>query len=354
MPEPSYSKATSQSSRRLSIISNSGSATSEAPLPNGHNRVPSYSQRPGTSQTVRPDSSMSSRGHSIPPVVVKKTRAPAQPRGEAPKTSRVRKKSPLNDNSAASSSSISTAVPQLTSNDVVLPSTEASSSQTSEIDNLTSGMRKIKLNLTTKAQREAKEQTKQAAKPATKPVAIKPAKPRPAAKPITETRIIPPVAPPATSNGFVPDPQLQSSKILPPMPTTPQPSLPSHLQQAVQVPLPASSPPAAPSHPILEQGPPVSKPAPQPIPHPAPSSDVFIPYQPEGPQPEPMIQQEPLKWLPPNTTTTPSPMKRGELPVFTSTGAIPFGLPRVNGEVKKEENKGKDVDIWEVPETPKK
>jgi histone deacetylase HOS3 len=47
-------------------------------------------------------------------------------------------------------------------------------------------------------------------------------------------------------------------------------------------------------------------------------------------------------------------MKRGELPVFTSTGAIPFGLPRVNGEVKKEENKGKDVDIWEVPETPKK
>jgi histone deacetylase HOS3 len=65
-----------------------------------------------------------------------------------------------------------------------------------------------------------------------------------------------------------------------------------------------------------------------------------------------MIQQEPLKWLPPNTST-PSPMKRGDLPVFTSTSTIPFGLSKVNGEVKKDENKG-DVDIWEVPETPKK
>jgi len=53
-------------------------------------------------------------------------------------------------------------------------------------------------------------------------------------------------------------------------------------------------------------------------------------------------------------------MKRGDLPVFTSTGAIPFGLPKVNGEAKKEENvkpeenREKNVDIWEIPETPKK
>jgi histone deacetylase HOS3 len=360
MPEPSYSKPTNQSSRRLSLISNSGSATSEAPLPNGHNRVPSYSQRPGTSQTVRPDSSMSSRGHSIPPVVVKKTRAPAQPRAEAPKTSRIRKKSPLNEAGTAPSANTSTAVPQLASSDVVLPSTETTCFQTSDIDNLTSGMKKIKLNLTTKAQREAKEQAKQAAKPPTEPVAIKPAKPRPAGKPMTETRIVPPVAPAAAtmSNGYAPDPQPQPSEILPPIPTTPQPSLPSHLpthlQQAAEVPLPPSSPATAQSYPQLKQGSPISRPAPQPVPRPAPSSDVFIPYQPEGPQPESMIQQEPLKWLLPNTTTTPSPMKRGELPVFTSTDAIPFGFPRVNGEVEKEESKGKDVDIWEVPETPKK
>jgi histone deacetylase HOS3 len=47
-------------------------------------------------------------------------------------------------------------------------------------------------------------------------------------------------------------------------------------------------------------------------------------------------------------------MKRADLPVFTSTSTIPFGLPWVNGEVKKEESREKEVDIWEVPETPKK
>jgi histone deacetylase HOS3 len=290
---------------------------------------------------------MSSRGHSIPPVVVKKTRAPAQPRTEA-KTSRVRKKSPLNEGGAVASGSTSTAVPQLASSDVVLPSTETSSSQTSDIDNLTSGMKKIKLSLTTKAQREAKEQAKQAAKPTSKPVAIKP-RPRP-----TETRVVPPVASMTNGTSSV-VPQPQPASILPPVPVTPQQSLPSHFPthlQAAEVPLPASSP-LAPSYPELEQGPPISKPAPPPHSNPAPNSELFVHYQPEGPQPESMIQQEPLKWLPPNTST-PSPMKRGDLPVFTSTSAIPFGLPRVNGEAKKEENKEKDVDIWEIPETPKK
>lgn len=288
---------------------------------------------------------MSSRGHSIPPVVVKKTRAPAQPRAEA-KTSRVRKKSPLNEGGADGSGSTSTAVPQLTSNDVVLPSTETSSSHTSDIDNLTSGMKKIKLNLTTKAQREAKEQAKQAARPASKPVAIKP-KPR-----TTETRILPPVAQPASTNGAsAAAPVPQTSEMLPPMPATPRHYLPAHIQQAAEIPLPASSPPG-PSYSELE-GPPISNPGPQPVLQPAPKSELFVHYQPEGPQPESMIQQEPLKWLPPNTST-PSPMKRGDLPVFTSTSAIPFGQPNVNGEVKKHENKEKHVDIWEIPETPKK
>lgn len=361
MPEPSYSKPTNQSSRRLSLISNSGSTTSEAPATNGHRRVPSYGQRPATSQTNRPESAMSSRGHSIPPVVVKKTRAPAQPRAET-KASRVRKKSPLNEGSSDASGSTSTAVPELTSSDVVLPSTETSSSPTPDIDNLTSGMKKIKLNLTTKAQREAKEQTKQAAKLASKP-AVKPAT-KPAPKPVaikpklTETRIIPPAAqPPSMVNGnsmAVSRPPAPASEILPTMPATPQhtlsSNLPAHLRQAAEIPLPASSPPA-PSYPELKQGPLIPKAAPPPASNVVSKSELFVPYQPEGPQPVSMIQQEPLEWLPPNTST-PTPMKRGDLPVFTSTGAIPFGLPRVNNEVKKEEPREKEVDIWEVPETP--
>jgi len=59
-------------------------------------------------------------------------------------------------------------------------------------------------------------------------------------------------------------------------------------------------------------------------------------------------------------------MKKGEFPVFTSTSAIPFGISnhvgaggqKENGDaknVKMEENsKRKEIDIWEVPETPQK
>ena len=155
--------------------------------------------RPGSSQSIRPDSSMSSRGHSIPPVVVKKTRVPAQPRTEAPKPPRVRKKSPLNDSSTSATASTreSTMEPPSRSSSVVLPSIESSNSQTSDIDSLTAGMKKVKLNLTTKAQREAKEQAKQTSrapsvKPATKPAA-KPAKPRSADNISSRGAILPPV-----------------------------------------------------------------------------------------------------------------------------------------------------------------
>jgi hypothetical protein len=52
---------------------------------------------------------------------------------------------------------------------------------------------------------------------------------------------------------------------------------------------------------------------------------------------------------------TPSPIKKAELPVFTSTGAIPFAVPKTNGAAKqvKKEEEVKAVDIWDVPETPR-
>jgi histone deacetylase HOS3 len=332
---------------------------------------------------------MSSRSHSIPPVIVKKTRAPAQPRAEAPKVPRVRKKSPLNDSSTSATASTreSTIEPPSRSSSVVLPSIESSNSQTSDIDNLAAGMKKVKLNLTTKAQREAKEQAKQASrapsvKPATKPAA-KSTKPRPGDNISSRGAILPPVpySKVLTSNGAStasgPQPQQET---LPAIPSTPQqPSLPSHLPfhlHAADVPLPASSCPAPIPYqqaPTLQQGPPLSlcHPVPQTQTQPATTSatsgtgtDVFIPYQPEGPQQETnAIKQEPLKWLPPNTATpSGTPMKRADLPVWSATGVIPFG--KVVGEVKREdagvggvikEEKGKDkeVDIWEVPETPR-
>jgi hypothetical protein len=54
-------------------------------------------------------------------------------------------------------------------------------------------------------------------------------------------------------------------------------------------------------------------------------------------------------------------MKRADLPVWSATGMIPFAGPKPNGEVKREnwgvkqedKEKAKEVDIWEVPETPR-
>ncbi|KAK5013758.1 histone deacetylase, partial [Cryomyces antarcticus] len=61
------------------------------------------------------------------------------------------------------------------------------------------------------------------------------------------------------------------------------------------------------------------------------------------------------------TSLSPSRMRRGDLPVFTSSGAIPFGsVPHGNGvstsmhpdAAPKEGSDAAEVDIWEVPDTP--
>lgn len=230
------------------------------------------------------------------------------------------------------------------------------------MDSLTSGMKRIKLNLTTKAQREAKEQGKTTAK-APKSATTKTAKTRPILPP--QKAPVPPSAETLASNGntslvdtnpknLMPipppneEPTTNGTSVQHPveaaMPSAPQRNLqhvfPAPFRQPINVPLPASSPPASPMTPAQQ---------PQ-----ATGPDVFVPYQPEGPPPNAVSQQEPVRWLPPNTITTPSPMKRGDLPVFTSTSAIPFGTnPKFKkDEVKKE--KERDDSIWEVPESPMK
>ncbi|KAG4431031.1 hypothetical protein IFR05_013489 [Cadophora sp. M221] len=386
-PMPDYAKTTA-SSRRLSLSSNAGSVTSEAPPRQNGYRVPSNGPRPGTSQSVRPESSMSVRGQSIPPIAVKKTRAPAQARPEA-KTSRVRRKSPLNDGGLSASTDASVKPPSRSSS-AVLPTTETSTSasQTSDIDSLTSGMKKVKISLTTKAQRDAKAAAKIAA---AKPAATKATRPQPARK---ASAILPPArlhTPVSETNGNA-IPAKQEPEMLPTMPSTPQPSIPTHLQRPNDIPLPAGSPPQPISH-TTER---TSLPSEEPKSHPprlvkstpppsASTSDVFIPYQPEGPTPTLVTSaQEPLRWLEPNTNT-PSPMKAGvkksDLPVWTATSAIPFGVaPRplvkgnevlrgdgeVNGSVDQglvngsgngdgkmsEPRSEKEVDIRAVPESP--
>ena len=92
--------------------------------------------------------------------------------------------------------------------------------------------------------------------------------------------------------------------------------------------------------------------------------DVFISYQPEGPTPEAIPQKEPLQWLPPNSST-PMAARTADLPVFTSTSTIPFA-PRpgsagsTGGSMvqtptsvsPRKSGRPADQPIWEVPESP--
>ncbi|TAQ91608.1 hypothetical protein B7494_g126 [Chlorociboria aeruginascens] len=352
-PAPTYSNPTTQSSRRLSLASTTGSVNSDrTSRANGHSRVPSNGeasmQRPGSSQSIRPDSSMSSRGHSIPPITVKKTRAPSQPRNDPSKPSRIRRKSPLSER-AVSSTTDGHTDPQSRSNSLTAPDPTPN---TSDMDSLTAGMKKIKINLTTKAQREAREKEKTMPKETTtttttlKPAAIKSAA-RPTKKPADN---IP--APP--SSNMLPPATEQPIQTLPPHPSTPKvpllPLIPTQLHEPTQVPLPASSPLA-----------PTFQPPPAPVQQ-APTnsmSNIFIPYQPEGPPPSTQTQHAQLHWLPPNAAT-PTPVRQS-LPVFTSTSAIPFGINSgMNQDVPivKEEEKSSVTrmqnDVWEVPEAPQK
>ena len=368
-PEPSYIQPTSQSSRRLSVASNSGSGISEGPTsrPNGHNRLPSngttMSARPVTSQSARPDSSMSSRGHSIPPVVVKKTRAPAKSR-EPSKASQTHRKSPPNESRAQSEEQHAPILPPSRSSSV-LPLIETSTSQNSDVDNLTSGMKKIKLNLTTKAQRDAREQAKAAINA---PLLKGPPKTssQKATQPVSNEHptndnlgnrmnsVQEPLTPPLLEAASLPEVRPLEIDI-PISPTTlarPPSEAPFQIEEATRLPLPAS-PPVPPS--FTQSA----------VPQTAAGADVFVPYQPEGPPPNSMQQQEPIRWLPPNTAT-PTPMKRGDLPVFTATSTIPFGLPAKSSpdgatvpKPNENSNSAKDPEkydhsIWEVPETPHK
>ncbi|EPE37077.1 Arginase/deacetylase [Glarea lozoyensis ATCC 20868] len=378
-PLPSYSRPTSQSARRLSLVSN-GSMTSDTSsrIPRApSNGVPSVYPRPDTSQSIRPESSMSSRGHSIPPVVVKKTRAPAQPRAEPAKSSRIRRTSPLNGlASSIEQDESDPAAPKSHGNGV----TAHSAAQPSAMDSLTSGMQKVKISLTTKAQREAKEgkavkEPKELVKRApktTKRAPAKASKPQSIEIPAQAAQSAQSAQPqaPAVSTPVIKHedqetlPDLNSiPEPSPKLPSTPlaslRPHFPIHVPQPSDIPLPASSPAGQLSSIPSLTSPSTSLPTSS-VTTPDQGTNIFIPYQPEGPTPDAIPRNQAIHFLPPNTNT-PSPMKRADLPVFTSTSRIQFApnpnVPMPVPETKEErveEVEGKDVDMWEVPETPEK
>lgn len=173
------------------------------------------------------------------------------------------------------------------------------------MDGITSGLKKIKITLLTKEQKEAREKAEKAK---TGVAAVKDGGKGPSVATPTEER-----QPPVLVMGSAPE-RIQSS-------SSPAKKVIKKEKDVTPAPSPtiahANQPPAL--SPANSYGSPATIP-PGPL-----TPDVFVPFQPEGPSPKavPQQHQPALQWLPPNAGT-PSPMKRQELPVFTSTSAIPF------------------------------
>ncbi|ROW09519.1 hypothetical protein VMCG_02287 [Cytospora schulzeri] len=298
----------------------------------------SMSERPMTSMTERPESSMSVMTTAGGPLAVKKTRAANANKKPAPKAPRAKKPAGTAPKNGSTSSS---------------PNRTAPASQTTvdksgdDLDKLASGIKKI--TLVTKQQKEAR------------------AKRETTASETARNTPLPPSTPEPTRRQPNPPQEIMSQATLP-----------------QEIPLPASR-----ADTVMGPPPPVPSLA---------TPDDFIPYQPEGPAPTTVSPQEPLKWLPPNTSTpspvkrqpdfafiTPSPtrqagpnmtspspmtqvdsggmvspslMKRADLPIFTATSQIPFAPRTPSGQTPapmsptaKAETIQDDA-IWEVPETP--
>ncbi|ERT02547.1 histone deacetylase HOS3 [Sporothrix schenckii 1099-18] len=300
----------------------------------------SVSTRPttahGSSTTAtQPDSSMSGA-----PLSVRKARTTTAT-GKTP-----RKK-------AAASTTAKPAYSRKTSTSSTNTTTTTSTAPANdEIDKLTSGMRKIKINVVTTAQKEAREKAKRGAAETDKQAsssqttsqtvssressadlpAAAAATPlhRKVADTASASTAAPPSTPLAQTIGAAPALRLTEAVDLegPPLSVDTAMAGSSIAGSDDHSPLLTPSTEGGLGGDPMASFPGVSLPAPAPA--------VFIPYQPDGTPQPPRVPSlsataAPLQWLPPNevntpgtVAATPSPMKRADLPVFTATSAIPF------------------------------
>ncbi|CAK7199731.1 histone deacetylase [Sporothrix eucalyptigena] len=345
-----------------------------------------------SSTAARPGSSMSVASGSAAPTT---TAAPlsvrkARPTGAAATTGKTPRKK------AATSTATATAQPKGTPKPTYSRKTSSSSAATAastapsndDLDKLASGMRKIKINVVTAAQKEAREKAKREAEkqkeqfgaprqqprqqqPPSLAVATASSSPDPEVRtPTTETMSTGPSLALASSRESsaewdepvaatpLPKPVINASAQLPstPLAQTIGAAAPElRLTEAVEPAPAASSIASSDDHsPLLTPsteggGDPLAAHFSAAAGSAAPT--VFIPYQPDGLTASPVAQQHQLaappaaslQWLPPNEVNTPmvsptapvpsmaaptpSPMKRADLPVFTSTSTIPFFAP---------------------------
>jgi histone deacetylase HOS3 len=342
-----------QSCRRLSAASTIVSTAAMDAVPPAPRTAPIRSSSKAD-VTVRPESSTSVRTANSNALNVKKTRAPAkkEPVSRVPK---VAKKLPGATNGAATQP-----VPAEGSS-----SAPASAEKTGdEVDKLTNEMRKIKITVINRAQREARERERLAREKLSKEETISVAPPPAVCKPPPPESTF---SPTAAEQYPSPSPSLAPSASSPP----PQSVLPSQHPSTPslelnQPPSFLTTPPPttvntdtdADSRRVMSPPPPSQQQHGQDIPSSSSPArggndktvDVFVPYQPEGPAPEtlPLPAQQPLQWMPPSLsgagTPVVSPVKRDDLPVFSSTGVIPFA-PSPAKATARDGTQGREKDL---------
>ena len=202
------------------------------------------------------------------------------------------------------------------------------------MDQITSGMKKIKINLVTQSQKEARERAQLETQRSSADSVAQNLFPEQAGKNPRVLAATPEEQAITFDSSAAPTRDAQSPRsgtsisALPlqqgsaNVPVTPVQKTTSSM--AATTPRQASSSPVAPDPDLASH---------------SEGLDFFIPYQPEGPEPVPMSQQEPLQWLPPNAppsysntpAATPSPARKNNLFYYTPGGIAfaPRGTQRM-------------------------
>ncbi|KAI1386644.1 Arginase/deacetylase [Hypoxylon trugodes] len=316
--------------------------------------------RPSTAQSIRPESSMSVRTQAstinvkktrpAAPVRKESTRAPRKPRTVSSKTEGV--SLPLKKEHSVGSSG---------------ESTGPASDPASELEKITNGMKKIKINVLTKEKKEARQKAEAERKAAEQQdlnQEMRAVGGAPVSIPLLEND---PIVEAANGN--------ESGAMLPPPPRTTQYNRGKSLSPRRDI--RPFSPTNVPT--ILTPTEPNEMPFPANSPlRPRPEAeDIFVPYQPDGPTPSTLPISGPVQILEPNTDTPvqqgktqfhaygassvpASPARRGGHG-FTPTSNIPFAARRApdswlmskdNVPAPKQKTEGADQGVWEIPETP--
>ncbi|KAI2635151.1 hypothetical protein GGS21DRAFT_543435 [Xylaria nigripes] len=323
-----------QSIRRFSVAA-TVSDVSDAPLPT------TASSRPGSSMSARPTSSMSmaTQTSASATINVKKTRQPAAPKKQAGKAPRAPRKTKPDAASAETGSTIIAPTPPVDASSGPASSkngsTVATASASKDVDQITNEMKKIKINVLTKEQKEARLKAK------VERTAAGNMSPPKEEDPLTEQPLSPQTFAEAHSHSV---PAAESKS----------PSQDSHYATPAELNVGGALTPMTPT--IMSPAEPNtcsttldSSPAVQFTPEQAYGSDIFIPYQADGPTPKSIPIQGSIQILEPNTGTSPQPPRlesssvpaspvRGRGHGFTATSIIPFS----SGPVQDPQSVSKD------------